>query len=700
MTPSLKLASGLFFCHLTVLCAQMGGAAPILDLPPEILTISTLGYPQPIVLKGIDPEFALSFPAPVGGLDVAQSFVQLKLDPSPTLHEDSTVRLIANGHPIAIMTVKSLRINPVVKVFLPELPPGEPFIHFAIQPYLYSSHDYCHDLATGNLFLTLDQHSFFHLQPRYADESILDFLRPSYRSMSFVVPPALDPHQTEATLWLYSILTYHLRDRQIPIFWQPGRLAEPAHTPQVIVDTSQEGADVERRGFQLRVRATANAVQTLATALETPSPTPNFQPALVSRELHVEAINASWPRPLGDRRVFRELGLDDRTVRGPGTQTLRLVFSLAQLGGRPKDLAVVLKAAFSPVAQAQGDRLHAQVYFNNTLVQTFDLTGRTSLKETLWLPNSHVHRTNNLDIQFSYLLAAGNCQARPTGFIAQVHGDSYLTWNGHQGPDGDFADLPHVFLGEGQVIAEGGRPTLLAAAGYLLGVISRLGRQPVLPEYVAADSIQDWASVPTKRATAAPAWRLIAVSPSQAVIPAPVRLNDGFEIYNPVNRHQLLKARPADPIGLLQYFTWHGVPTLWLSWWGAEDSLAASLAQALADPRTSLANQIKGNVVTATNAVSHHHDGTAPVLPPTEPVMMTGTSAVRLQSWDLRGTTLDVAYPDDLDWEILLRRYRSLIIALVVVLGGLLAWRLYRRLGRPPVISTAEPRAPETEETR
>jgi hypothetical protein len=179
-----------------------------------------------------------------------------------------------------------------------------------------------------------------------------------------------------------------------------------------------------------------------------------------------------------------------------------------------------------------------------------------------------------------------------------------------------------------------------------------------------------------------------------------VRLNDGFEIYNPVNRHQLLKARPADPIGLLQYFTWHGVPTLWLSWWGAEDSLAASLAQALADPRTSLANQIKGNVVTATNAVSHHHDGTAPVLPPTEPVMMTGTSAVRLQSWDLRGTTLDVAYPDDLDWEILLRRYRSLIIALVVVLGGLLAWRLYRRLGRPPVISTAEPRAPETEETR
>jgi hypothetical protein len=80
--------------------------------------------------------------------------------------------------------------------------------------------------------------------------------------------------------------------------------------------------------------------------------------------------------------------------------------------------------------------------------------------------------------------------------------------------------------------------------------------------------------------------------------------------------------------------------------------------------------------------------------------MMTGTSAVRLQSWDLRGTTLDVAYPDDLDWEILLRRYRSLIIALVVVLGGLLAWRLYRRLGRPPVISTAEPRAPETEETR
>jgi hypothetical protein len=700
LSPRRRHPTNRFWCGLIVLTIQLAFAAAVFGVPPEVIPFSALGYSRAIVLKGVNPEFALSIPAPAGGLDPAQSFVQVQLNPSPALHDDSTVRLILNGEPIKIMTVKSLRINPLVKASLPPLPPGEAFIHFAIQSYLYISQNYCHDLSTGNLFLTVDQHSFFHITPRHAEQSIVDFFRPFYREMALVVPAHLDPQQTEATLWLYSILSYHLRDRQIPIIWQYGEQAPSIPTPRVIVDSGNEGLDVERDELQLRVRATSDAVQALLAALETPSALPGYQPALVGRGLAVESIAAPAFKSAAERRTFRELGFDDRTVQGPGTHILRLSFSLAQLGGRPQDLAVVLKATFTPVASAYGDRLQAQVYFNSALVKTYDLTDRTSLRETVFLPSSHLQRANNLDILFSHMPAAGNCQAGLSGFIAQVQGDSFLTWAGSQGPSGDFDDLPHRFLGDGQVIAEAGRPASVAGAGYLLGVISRLGRQPVLPEYLAAEEIEDWATLPAKRTKAPPTWRLIAASPARASLPAPVRLGQGFEIYNPLSQRRLLQARPSEPIGLLQYFILRSVPTLWLSWWGEEDSLAASLAFALADPRTSLAGQLKGNVVTAVDAASDGRGGTAPMPAPAEHAMPTGSRAVRVQSWDLSGSTLHVAYSDDMAWEMLLRRYRSLIVALVAILGGCLTWLLYRRFGRRPVLAAPDPKAPQQEGRR
>ncbi len=639
-----------FFLWLTISPAV--GAAT-----PEVISLRTLGYNRSIVLTGVNPEFEISVPAPKGGLDPKTSFVRLTLEPSSVLNENSSVRLLVYGEPMKVVSVKALQANPVVTLPLPPLPPGESYINLSIQSYLFISNDTRQDLPTGNLFLKVNKDSFFQITPRLADNSIDGFFQSVYKQVDLVVPANLNQSQAEVALWLYSVLAYQFREYQIPIFWRWGAAPAVGNSAQVVLHTETTGPDVERRGSTLRVRANPRAVQALAAEF--------YQPALVSGGLVVGSVDSLRAKPSVQSRSFSELGFRDRAIRVPaGTQSFPIKFDLAQLGGRPQNLDLVLNATFTPVYGQQGERLTAQVYLNNTLVQSYNLQDKTVLKTTLSLPTNQLLRTNNLEVVFAYAPNERNTEARPAGeIIIQVDGDSFLTWNGYQGPSGTLSDLPHVFLQPGQLIVDTKRPALLAATAYLLGAISRLGQQPVFPQLIDSSSIQDWSNLPKDPMNRPPAWRLLALAPQTVSLPAPVRLSQGlFEIYNPVNQKRLLQAQPTDPFGILQYFSYQNTPTLWLSWWGLEPGVAEQLGQALGDPRTLLASQLDGNVITATDSR-------------------------RLQIWDLGDRTLQVSYPAARNWQIFWQRYINPLIVVGLILGGFVAWRIYQRVGRSPVTS-------------
>jgi len=100
-----------------------------------------------------------------------------------------------------------------------------------------------------------------------------------------------------------------------------------------------------------------------------------------------------------------------------------------------------------------------------------NFTNKTALKTTLSLPVTQLLRTNNLEILFSHTCSEENSQAGTTEAIVQVHGDSYLTWSGYQGPTGQLSDLPHVFLQPGQLIVDTRQPALLAASLFQLSAV-------------------------------------------------------------------------------------------------------------------------------------------------------------------------------------------------------------------------------------
>ncbi|MEN9248038.1 MAG: hypothetical protein Q6L19_07780, partial [Gloeomargarita sp. GMQP_bins_69] len=60
----------------------------------------------------------------------------------------------------------------------------------------------------------------------------------------------------------------------------------------------------------------------------------------------------------------------------------------------------------------------------------------------------------------------------------------------------------------------------------------------------------------------------------------------------------------------------------------------------------------------------------------------------QLEMWDLSGETVQVTYPTELNWWLILRRYRWVFLVLFLAFGALVAWRLYQRLGQPPKAPT------------
>lgn len=632
----------------------VGGALPAWSQPARTvqkIPFRNLGFTRPVVLRGNKPEFVVSIPLFNRNLDTTQSFVQLNLAPSPVLQATSTVRILLNNRPVRVIQTKDLLPEKSIRIPLQLPPPGERFITVGLETFLQVSNDICEDSLSGNAFVTVGENSFFQLVQTAEDNPINDWFRPTYERVVLVVPTAMDQATTQAALWLYSLLNYRFRNIRMPITWLAGDVAalkwDNATEAAVVLHQDDQAPSIQRQGNILRVRAQADVVRSLAEA----------QPAFMAPAVQVTAADLAKPQRLRDRRWFWELGWSEAAKTSLDSQSFRFTFDLAQLGGRPQDLSVALRSRFSQMSQEDRGALSVQIFFNGTFLNSFNVGTQTQLNTTLALPEQRLQRSNNLDVVFT--MTQPNCGA-PRLVTMQVLGDSYLDWNGYQRPQGNFEDVPQEFLSQGQVVVDSTNPAVVAGTAQVLGMLSRSGGQPLLPEVIPAAEVKNWGRLPGN-----PRWRLLGTEPA-VPLPSPIRLGQSFEIINPMNQNVLLQAAPGASIGLLQAFLHQGVPTLWLSWWGEQPGIAQQTGAVLADPVTSLVNQLQGNVVTV-------------------------TPAGNFDTWNLNQQTWQVRYPDELNWWLLLRRYRWVLLGLLTVIGAALAWRLYQRLGRPP-----EPPAPPT----
>jgi len=629
-------------------------------VPPQVTPLKSLGYNRDIVLKGVNPQLTFSIPQPAGGIDAKTSFLNLQIKPSPFLDKDSSIRILLNEQPISAISVEALRKQPTQKIPLPALPTGEPFVSVTLESYLFTQQDVCDALQSGNLYLTVENDSSFQLTPKTEDQSINGFFAGTYPQVVLTVPDNLETSQLESALWLYGLLVGQFSKRQIPVLWQASTAKVAANSAQVRLDVGSTGPDITRQGSTLTVRALPQVVKSLAIDWG--------RVPFSSQGTTIAAVNEGEINAQGseDQRLsFRQLGFDESPRRGSGTQRFRINFDLAHMKTRPQELAVSLNSLFTPADVQKGDRLNGQIYLNNTLVTTYDLTQTTVLDDTVFLPTQNLRRTNELDVVFEHNPSQGDCRHSGSDLTFQVAGDSYLSWSGEQEPEGTFNDLPYKFLGQGRMVVDGTQPELIQSTAYLLGVINQMSPWPIFPKLVKGETSAQLTKLINQADGST--WQIIAVAPEQMPTTAPVRLQENFEIVNPLNQQVILSTQPTDSLGLLQYFHDQDRPTLGLSWWGNDAKTVTQLTSLLANPQTGLAQRMRGNVVTTVGL-------------PNE-----------VRSWDLSGKALAVNYPEALDWKIWLSRYRWLFILLSIGLGGGLCWYLYKKLGRLPQSDAPQP---------
>ncbi len=650
------------FCALGfITIGIVSNASPVFsEVLPRITSLQSLGYSRDIVLKGVNPKLTFSIPKPAGGLETDKSFLNLKVKPSQFIDSKSTVRILINEEPVLATSVEALRKNSVLKIPLTTLPDGEAFISVSLETYLFvDQQDVCESLQSGNLYLVVDNDSLFQVQPKIEDKSINGFFEGTYQQVVLTVPSDLETEQLESALWLYGLLSGQFGKRKIPVLWRQPGSAIPPNSAQVILDEKLQGKDIERQGATLKVHAVPDVVQALA--IEARGIPLSSQKTMIESAVFDNAPPANRE---DQRLAFRQLDFNASPRRGSGIQRFRINFDLAQLGTRPQELAVSLKSLFTPVNHKDGDRLNGQVYLNNTLVSTYNLSEKTDLSDTLFLPTQNLRRTNNLDVVFEHSPSQGGCLASASDLTFQVSEDSYFAWNGEQEPEGTFNDLPYNFMGKGRMVVDVQRPELIQSTAYLLGMLNQMSPRPIFPKLVGGTDPEQLKTL-IESSEAHTDWQIIAVPPEQFPEAAPIRLGETFEIINPLNRQVILSARPTESLGLMQYFSYKSRPTLGLSWWGSDSNRITQLASLLVNPKLGLAQTMEGNVVS------------------------TNTLPNEVQSWDLSGKSLTVNYPDSLHWSIWISRYRSLLLLLAALAGGGLCWFLYKKLGRLPQSQTA-----------
>ena len=612
---------------------------------PLQVSLADLGFTTDIVMRGARAGTRVGLPLPRQGLQSGR--LHLRLDVSPVVHPSATVQVTMNGRPAGAFTVAQLRESPTVEIPVP--PTQEPYLDVDMNGALFSSVERCVQENDASLWMVLGRDSRLLADRAPAVASVADFL--SVPGGVVAVQGRWDtPAAREATIALFGTVQHVLRDRGSRVI-----LAEDAAT---LTPTDRQGSrtvvlagdtDPLARldGQTLHVSLQRAALDALTTESASVLRTGQAIPAVSRVEADRNPIVRAVFGPIASyRRDLSALGLPTTERTGTGVLATPIRFTVADLGGWPSDLMLDLDARFDEVDASSLDRALLRVRLNGTLIETADLRGRTSYQKLIALPAAALQPSNQLDLDFVYAPATGNCMGSPIAFNGQISGGSGLTWSGY-GPGRGV--LPEVIgsLDNADLVLADDAPELAQTAARLVGGLSRLAPRPVAPRLVGVETLgQRRAGVTT----------LVLGGTSESLRPLglPVVVGPGLDIVETRTNTTVLQGSLDRPLVAAQYMAGASPVLAILSSPGADPRLLDGAVRELVDPARFFS--WSGNVVLGVPG--------------------------DLLSVDLNGGALRARQEALWDWRVLLARFRWVVaaVAIVIVLVG--CWVTYRRLGQ------------------
>ncbi len=603
------------------------------------LSLMDLGFTSDIVLTGSRVEATFAFPLPEGGITDGE--LNLQLDPSPLLLEQSTLQVFLNDQPAQSITLPLLKENNF-ELKIPVDAIDLPFLTVRLVGNLIINENQCLDENSYNLWVTVAKESSLIYTYAGGLDSIRSFLR--LPGGQVVVHGEWDSRENQAaSISLFSTLKHIYRNSptQVILAENDAVSDEEDLTVRHVFVADNSGAPIERKEDGLHVAPTNEALNELVILIGQPlllGPTVSSLDVvpLPRDESEIEEKRADG------QLDFDELGFGNRERVGIGELPISYRFTLAEFGGWPNDLYLHLDSVIDPISAETLERAYLRVDLNGTAIESFDLRDISVLKENIKLPEHLLQVENFLNLTFVYAPESGDCTGSPYAFKGQILKTSAFSWDGYDELRGVLPEFISL-SGDGALYLRDASPTGAQAAAQLIGSLNQYTADPLLPQ------LADFA---TRDQGEDPAYRIVVGAEGLRL---PVNLGEPFKVLNTAeeNGNPILSGTQDEPLVAVQYLV--DLPTLVIHTSpSASDSLLNNMIERISDPKEFFL--LNGNVVIASDS--------------------------EIVTLDLSNESIEVSAPEARNWFFWLMRYRWVLMIVMVVLLVLIWWSVYTRLGR------------------
>ena len=337
---------------LAFACNGIIFAVPALAATDNV-PFDAFGYRDTILERG--PNASLSVFIPVtNGLRSVRLHAPVTI--SPLVDPRSSLVVTANDVPVSTLTVRSAGRAPVIDVDVP-VPHGAQSLSIAIVGRLFVQGDICADPRLNDLWFTVSKDSRLSVttDDRASNDQVADFLN-QYGGEFDVVARGSGDDLRAAVVQLAYRLHQIGRWRRVNV-----RTAGSVSAGARGIIVGAFPADVAVRGHELDL---------------TPRGVSLIDDRIVRSLIAPQIRSASYDGGPGTSKILTidDLGVTNRTLRGTGELPFDIPLTYGAFGGVPKHLRLHVDLNHTPIHQA--DRAFVQVLVNNTLIGSYDMSGK------------------------------------------------------------------------------------------------------------------------------------------------------------------------------------------------------------------------------------------------------------------------------------------------------------------------------------
>jgi hypothetical protein len=501
----------------------------------NVVPFDAFGYRETILERG--PNAALSVYLPVTrGLRTVRLHAPITI--SPHVDPRSSILVTANDVPVASISVRSAGRAPTLDVAIP-VPASARSLSIAIVGRLFILGDICADPRLDDVYFTVSKSAYLTVtsDDRIANEQIDDFLN-QYGGEFDVITRASGDDARTATIALAYRLHQIERWRRVAV----RTVSSPAKGARtIIVGTFPD--DLALHGTELDV--TPRGVALLNDRIDRLLVAPTISDATYA------------PSPSNQKLLtIDDLGVTTRTLRGSGEMPFDIPLTYGAFGGVPEHLRIHVDLTHTPIRPA--DRAYVQILVNNTLLGSYDMTGKNSVEQfDVPLDVDAVSSSNVVRVVPTFFYERDACKGNYPSFTATLNADTNFQWDG----------ISHRRLSVGEFIrAVSGRVVVLvddpardADAFALVSAIGTVNASirsiDVQPFTGAVPAGYDYAIV-------------LGSGDHVAGLGAPLRVDTpNFTIYANDGKTVRYQATYSTPFGVLETTRSNGTPTLVATYW-------------------------------------------------------------------------------------------------------------------------------------